>query len=63
MPLEDSAHVCLFAWHPVWSRVMGKAGQAALEREAFRHAAWKQAQEPEGGDVRGLHEYYEGMGL
>ena len=34
VPLEDTAYQCLFARHPVWKRVMGKQGVAALEREA-----------------------------
>lgn len=62
VPLEDNAYACLFARHPVWRRVMGKAGTAALEREAFRAAAWRQAQE-EGGDLRGLARYYSQIGL
>lgn len=44
IPLEDSAYVTLFARHRIWRRVMGRAGRAALEREAFRAAAWHQAQ-------------------
>lgn len=62
IPLEDSAYACLFARHPVWRRVMGKAGRAALEREAFRANAWRQAEE-EQGDLRGLARYYSSMGL
>ncbi|PSC76169.1 H(+) hexose cotransporter 2 [Micractinium conductrix] len=52
VPLEDTAYACLFARHPVWRRVMGKAGKAVLEREAFRDAAWRQAKVAEGGDLR-----------
>lgn len=36
VPLEDTAYQCLFARHPIWKRVMGKQGQAVLEREASR---------------------------
>ncbi|KAL4431265.1 hypothetical protein ABPG75_006521 [Micractinium tetrahymenae] len=63
MPLEDTAYACLFARHPVWKRVMGKAGKQVLEREAFRAAAWRQAQGTEGGDLRDLAKYYEALGL
>lgn len=63
IPLEDTAYACLFARHPVWRRVMGKAGRQVLEREAFRAAAWRQAQGEEGGDLRDLARYYETLGL
>lgn len=42
---------------------MGKQGAEVLEREAFRAAAWRQAQGAEGGDIRGLARYYERMGI
>ena len=62
VPLEDSAYVCLFARHPIWSKVMGKAGKAALDKEAFRAAAWQEAQGAEGGDLRQLANYYAALG-
>ena len=43
-PLPPFAQ-CVFARHPIWSRVMGrKAAKEALEKEALREAAWRQAQ-------------------
>ena len=57
IPLEDSAYVTLFASHRFWRRVMGKAGRAALERQAFRAAAWRSAQ------VRGEARARPGAGL
>ncbi|KAL4853612.1 H(+)/hexose cotransporter 2 [Chlorella vulgaris] len=61
IPIEDTAYACLFARHPVWSRVMGKSGRAVLEREGFRAAAWREARGREGGDLRQLHKYYDQM--
>lgn len=61
IPIEDTAYACLFARHPVWSRVMGKSGRAVLEREGFRAAAWREARGSEGGDLRQLHKYYDQM--
>lgn len=60
VPIEDTAYQCLFARHPFWKRVMGKQGQAVLEREAFRQNAWQQVQAPK-GDLRAIAKLYEGM--
>ena len=62
IPIEDSAYACLFARHPLWRRVMGRAGRAVLEREGFRAAAWREAA-AKGGDLRQLARYYSGLGL
>lgn len=59
----DTAYTALFARHRIWKRVMGRKGEKVLEREAFRAAAWRQAQGAEGGDLRGLAKYYETLGL
>ena len=63
IPIEDTAYASLFARHPIWRRVMGKAGRAVLEKEAFRANAWRQAQGTEGGDLRQLARYYNTLGL
>lgn len=63
IPIEDTAYSCLFARHPIWKRVMGRAGRAVLEREGFRAAAWREARGVEGGDLRQLAKYYQTMGL
>ena len=60
VPMEDTAYACLFARHPVWGRVMGKAGAAVLEREQFRAAAWRGE---EGGDLRHIARLYSREGL
>ena len=64
IPLEDGAFACLFARHPIWKKVMGKKGKEVLDREAFRAAAWRQAQGGTGrADLRGLAKYYSKIGL
>ena len=42
---------------------MAVCSMQILERERFRAAAWRQAEEEGGGDIRAFARYYKALGL